>query len=404
MSQFSLELNEDQQQIQQWIHDFAEGVVRPVAAEWDEREETPWPVIEEAANIGLYSFDFFANGFADESGLTIPIALEELFWGDAGIGLSIVGTVLGVAGIMANGTPEQIGEWVPQCFGTPEKLMMSAFCVSEPDAGSDVSSLRTTAVYDEAKDEWVLNGPKTWITNGGIADIHVVVASVDRDLKGRGQASFIVPPGTPGLSQGTKFKKHGIRASHTAEVILDDCRVPGSCLLGGKEKLDERLARAREGKSSKVQAAMATFEATRPSVGAQAVGVARAAYEYALEYAKERKQFGKPIIENQSIAFMLANMKTEIDASRLLVWRAAWMGRNGKEFTAAEGSMSKLKAGRTAVWVTERAIQILGGYGYVREYPVERWHRDAKIYDIFEGAEQIQELVIARAISGVRIQ
>ncbi len=404
MSQFSLELNEDQQQIQQWIHDFAEGVVRPVAAEWDEREETPWPVIEEAANIGLYSFDFFANGFADESGLTIPIALEELFWGDAGIGLSIVGTVLGVAGIMANGTPEQIGEWVPQCFGTPEKLMMSAFCVSEPDAGSDVSSLRTTAVYDEAKDEWVLNGQKTWITNGGIADIHVVVASVDRDLKGRGQASFIVPPGTPGLSQGTKFKKHGIRASHTAEVILDDCRVPGSCLLGGKEKLDERLARAREGKSSKVQAAMATFEATRPSVGAQAVGVARAAYEYALEYAKERKQFGKPIIENQSIAFMLANMKTEIDASRLLVWRAAWMGRNGKEFTAAEGSMSKLKAGRTAVWVTERAIQILGGYGYVREYPVERWHRDAKIYDIFEGAEQIQELVIARAISGVRIQ
>jgi alkylation response protein AidB-like acyl-CoA dehydrogenase len=404
MSQFSLELNEDQQQIQQWIHDFAEGVVRPVAAEWDEREETPWPVIEEAANIGLYSFDFFANGFADESGLTIPIALEELFWGDAGIGLSIVGTVLGVAGIMANGTPEQIGEWVPQCFGTPEKLMMSAFCVSEPDAGSDVSSLRTTAVYDEAKDEWVLNGQKTWITNGGIADIHVVVASVDRDLKGRGQASFIVPPGTPGLSQGTKFKKHGIRASHTAEVILDDCRVPGSCLLGGKDKLDERLARAREGKSSKVQAAMATFEATRPSVGAQAVGVARAAYEYALEYAKERKQFGKPIIENQSIAFMLANMKTEIDASRLLVWRAAWMGRNGKEFTAAEGSMSKLKAGRTAVWVTERAIQILGGYGYVREYPVERWHRDAKIYDIFEGAEQIQELVIARAISGVRIQ
>ncbi|MCB1013657.1 MAG: acyl-CoA dehydrogenase family protein [Acidimicrobiales bacterium] len=404
MSQFSLELDEDQLQIQQWIHDFAEGVVRPVAAEWDEREETPWPVIEEAAKIGLYSFDFFANAFGDETGLTIPVAMEELFWGDAGIGLSIVGTVLGVAGIMANGTPEQIGEWVPQCFGTPDKLMMSAFCVSEPDAGSDVSSLRTTAVYDEAKDEWVLNGQKTWITNGGIADVHVVVASVDRDLGGRGQASFIVPPGTPGLSQGTKFKKHGIRASHTAEVILDDCRVPGSCLLGGKEKLDERLARAREGKSSKVQAAMATFEATRPSVGAQAVGVARAAYEYALDYAKERKQFGRAIIENQSIAFMLANMKMELDAARLLVWRAAWMGRTGKEFKAAEGSMSKLKAGRTAVWVTERAIQILGGYGYVKEYPVERWHRDAKIYDIFEGAEQIQELVIARAISGLRIQ
>ncbi len=397
---FSLELNEDQIQLQKWVHDFAENVVRPVAGEYDRKEETPWPVIEEAAKIGLYSFDFFANAFADETGLTIPVIMEELFWGDAGIGLSIVGSVLGVAGIMANGTPEQVMEWVPQCFGTPEKVTLGAFCVSEPDAGSDVSSLRTKAVYDEAKDEWVLNGTKTWITNGGIADVHVVVATVDPTLGSRGQASFIVPPGTEGLTQGTKFSKMGIRASHTAEVVLDDVRVPGSLLLGGKEKLDDRMAKAREGKKSGGQAAMATFEATRPSVGAQAVGIARAAYEYALEYAKERKQFGKPIIENQSIAFMLADMKTELDAARLLVWRAAWMGRTGKTFEAAEGSMSKLKAGRTAVWVTERAIQILGGAGYVDEHPVERWHRDSKIYDIFEGTEQIQQLVIARAISG----
>jgi len=401
---FSLDLNEDQIQLQKWVHDFAENVVRPVANEYDRKEETPWPVIEEAAKIGLYSFDFFANAFADETGLTIPVIMEELFWGDAGIGLSIVGSVLGVAGIMANGTPEQVMEWVPQCFGTPEKPTLGAFCVSEPDAGSDVSSLRTKAVYDEAKDEWVLNGTKTWITNGGIADVHVVVATVDPSLGSRGQASFIVPPGTEGLSQGTKFSKMGIRASHTAEVVLDDVRVPGSLLLGGKEKLDDRMAKAREGKKSGGQAAMATFEATRPSVGAQAVGIARAAYEYALEYAKERKQFGKPIIENQSIAFMLADMKTELDASRLLVWRAAWMGRTGKTFEAAEGSMSKLKAGRTAVWVTERAIQILGGAGYVDEHPVERWHRDSKIYDIFEGTEQIQQLVIARAISGIRIE
>jgi acyl-CoA dehydrogenase len=401
---FSLELNEDQIQLQKWVHDFSENVVRPVAGEYDRKEETPWPVIEEAATIGLYSFDFFANAFADETGLTIPVIMEELFWGDAGIGLSIMGSVLGVAGIMANGTPEQIAEWVPQCYGTPEKVALGAFCVSEPDAGSDVSSLRTRAVYDEAKDEWVLNGTKTWITNGGIADLHVVVATVDPDLGSRGQASFIVPPGTEGLSQGTKFSKMGIRASHTAEVVLDDVRVPGSLLLGGKEKLDDRMARAREGKRSGVQAAMATFEATRPSVGAQAVGIARAAYEYALDYAKERKQFGRAIIENQSIAFMLADMKTELDASRLLVWRAAWMGRTGKTFEAAEGSMSKLKAGRTAVWVTERAIQILGGAGYVDQHPVERWHRDAKIYDIFEGTEQIQQLVISRAISGIRIQ
>jgi alkylation response protein AidB-like acyl-CoA dehydrogenase len=334
----------------------------------------------------------------------MPIVNEELFWGDAGIGMAIVGTTLGVAGIMGNGTPEQLFEWVPQCFGTPEKPALGAFCVSEPDAGSDVSSLRTKAVYDEAKDEWVLNGTKTWITNGGIADIHVVVASVDPELKGRGQASFVIPPNTPGLSQGQKFKKHGLKASHTAEVVLDDVRVPGACLLGGKEKLDERMARAREGKKSATQAAMATFEASRPIVGAQAIGIARAAYEYSLEYAKERKQFGREIIHNQAISFLLADMKTEIDAARLLVWRAAWMGRNGQPFVAGEGSMSKLKAGRTAVWVTERAIQILGGYGYVREYPVERWHRDSKIYDIFEGTEQIQQLVIARAISGMRVE
>ena len=155
--------------------------------------------------------------------------------------------------------------------------------------------------------------------------------------------------------------------------------------------------------SAHVQAAMSTFESSRPIVGAQAIGIARAAYEYALDYAKERKQFGKPIIQNQAIAFALADMATEIDAARLLVWRAAWLGRNG-QFVSGEGSMSKVKAGRVAVWVTERAIQILGGYGYVREYPVERWHRDAKIYDIFEGTEQIQQLVIARAICGMRIR
>jgi alkylation response protein AidB-like acyl-CoA dehydrogenase len=392
MSDFSLNLSEDQQQIQKWVHDFAEEVVRPAAHEWDEREEFPWPIVEEAAKIGLYSFDFFAQAsLGDSSGLTLPVALEELFWGDAGIGLSIFGSGLAAAGIAGTGLPEQVMEWVPQCFGTA-------------DDGSDVSSLKTRATYDEAADEWVLNGTKAWITNGGIADIHVVVATVDPKLKGRGQASFIVPPGTGGLSQGQKYLKHGIRASHTAEVVLDDVRIPGRLLLGGKEKLGEKLARAREQqRTGAKQPAMATFEATRPAVAAMAVGIARAAYEYALDYAKERKAFGKPIVENQAIAFMLADMATEIDATRLLVHRAAWLARNGG-YRNAEGSMSKLKAGRVAVWVTERAIQILGGYGYTREYPVERMHRDAKIYDIFEGTEQIQQLVIARAISGMRIE
>ena len=400
---FSLELNDEQRQMQEWVHGFAESVIRPAAHEWDEREETPWPIIQQAADLGLYGAQFLGHITSDPTGIMPPLVIEELFWGDAGIGMAIMGTSLAVAAILGNGTPEQVAEWVPQCYGTTEKVQLGAFCVSEPDAGSDVSALKTRAVYDQAKDEWVLNGQKTWISNGGIAAVHVIVAAVDHDLGTRGQASFVVPPGTPGLRQGTKFKKHGIRASHTAEVFLDDVRIPGSCLLGGKEKLDDRLARAREGKRTGQQAALGTFEATRPAVGAMAVGVARAAYEYALDYASQRRQFGRPIIENQAIAFMLADMKTEIDAARLLVWRAAWMARNRKPFQAAEGSMSKLKAGEVSVWVTERAIQILGGMGYVRETPVERWHRDAKIFTIFEGTSEIQRLVIARAISGVHI-
>jgi acyl-CoA dehydrogenase len=401
---FSLDLNDEQRQMEEWVHGFAESVIRPAAHEWDEREETPWPIIEEAAKIGLYSAQFLAHLTADPTGLMLPIAIEELFWGDAGIGMAIMGTSLAVAALFGNGEPDQIAEWVPQCFGTPEKVQLGAFCVSEPDAGSDVSALKTRAVYNEAKDEWVLNGQKTWASNGGIAAVHVIVASIDPELGTRGQASFVVPPGTPGLRQGVKFKKHGIRASHTAEVFLDDVRLPGSCLLGGKEKLDARLARAREGKRTGQQAALGTFEATRPFVGAMAVGVARAAYEYALDYAMQRKQFGRAIIQNQAISFMLADMKTEIDCARLLVWRASWMARNHKPFTAAEGSMSKVKAGEVAVWVTDRAIQILGGMGYVRETPVERWHRDAKIFTIFEGTSEIQRLVIARSISGLHIR
>ncbi|NNN03537.1 MAG: acyl-CoA dehydrogenase [Acidimicrobiaceae bacterium] len=404
MGEFSLSLSDDQEAVREWIHGFAKDVVRPVASEWDEREETPWPVIEEAARIGLYSLDFLATASFDPTGLSLSIASEELAWGDAGIAMSILGTGLAVAGIWANGTAEQQGEWLPQCYGTPDDIHLGAFCVSEPDAGSDVSSLRTRARYDEARDEWVLSGTKTWITNGGIADVHVVVASVEPELGTRGQASFIVPKGTPGLSMGQKFAKHGLRASHTAEVILDEVRIPGRLLLGGQERLDEKLALAREGRSTSSQAAFATFEATRPSVGAQAVGIARAAYEFSLDYAKERRQFGRAIIENQAIAFKLADMKTRIDAARLLVWRAAWMAATGATFTSGEGSMSKLFASETAVWATGEAIQIMGGYGYVRENPVERWHRDSRIYTIFEGTSEIQRLVIARAISGVRIR
>jgi acyl-CoA dehydrogenase len=401
---FSLELNQDQKDIRDWVHGFAADVVRPAAHEWDEREETPWPIIQEAAKIGLYGYEGVAQFFADPTGLGLPLVNEELFWGDAGIGMSIMGTTLAVAAIFGQGTGEQIGEWIPRCFGTEDDVKVAAFCASEPNAGSDVSGVRTTAKFDETAREWVINGQKAWATNGGISDVHVVIASVDRELGARGHAAFVVPMSeAQGITQGTKVSKHGLRASHTADVFLDDCRVPADYVLGGKEKLDERLARVREGKKSKSQAAMQTFESSRPTVGAQALGIARAAYEYALEYAKEREQFGRKIIENQAIAFTLARMKMEIDASRLLVWRASWMGKNQARFENAEGSMSKLKAGEVAVWVTERAIQILGGNGYTREFPVERWHRDAKIYTIFEGTSEIQRLVIARAISGMKI-
>jgi len=402
---FSLALSQEQKDIRDWVHGFAADVMRPAAHEYDEREQTPWPIIQEAAKIGLYGFEGIAQFFADPTGLGLPLVNEELFWGDAGIGMSIMGTSLAVAAIFGQGSPEQIGHWIPRCFGTVDEVKVAAFCASEPNAGSDVSGVRASAKLDQAAGEWVLNGQKAWATNGGIADVHVVIASVDRELGSRGHAAFVVPASeAKGISQGTKVSKHGLRASHTADVFLDDCRVPVDYVLGGKDKLEERLARVREGKKAQSQAAMQTFEASRPTVGAQALGIARAAYEYALAYAMEREQFGRKIIENQAIAFTLARMKLEIDAARLLVWRASWMGRNQVPFQNAEGSMSKLKAGEVAVWVTERAIQILGGNGYTREFPVERWHRDAKIYDIFEGTAEIQQLVISRAISGMHIK
>jgi len=402
--EFSLDLNQDQRDLRDWVHGFAEETVRPAAAEWDEREETPWPVIQEAAKIGLYGFEFLANCWADPTGLSLPIANEELFWGDAGIGMSLFGTSLAVAAIYGSGQPEQLVEWVPQCFGDVDDPKLAAFCSTEPEAGSDVGAMRTRAVRDAATGDWVLNGQKAFATNGGIANVHVVTASVDPALGSRGQAAFVVPPGTPGLSSPRKLKKLGLRASHTADVFLDDVRLPVGCLLGGVDALEERLARAREGQRAQGQAAMRTFELSRPTVGAQAIGIARAAYEYALEYAKGRVQFGRPIIANQAIAFALADMRTEIDAARLLVWRAAWMGKNNRPFRAGEGSMSKLKAGEVAIATTEKAVQILGGYGFSREHPVERWYRDAKIYTIFEGTSEIQRLVVARAISGLQIR
>jgi acyl-CoA dehydrogenase len=401
---FSLQLSDDVIEVRDWVHEFAAEVVRPAAAEWDEREETPWPVIQEAAKVGLYSPELFAQQAVEESGLGMLTVFEELFWGDAGIALSILGTGLAAAALAGNGTPEQLGTWLQPMFGTPEEPKLGAFCSSEPDAGSDVGAIRTRARFDQATKEWVLNGTKTWATNGGIANVHIVVASVYPELGSRGQATFIIPPDSHGLSQGQKFKKHGIRASHTAEVVLDNVHLSEDLILGGRDKFEERIARVKSGASTGGQAAMKTFERTRPTVGAMAIGVARAAYEYALEYACQREQFGRKIGEFQAVAFKLADMKSRIDAARLLVWRAGWMARNNVAFNAAEGSMAKLVASETAVYVTDEAIQILGGNGYTRDYPVERMHRDAKIFTIFEGTSEIQRVVISRALTGLAIR
>ncbi|TDO55567.1 alkylation response protein AidB-like acyl-CoA dehydrogenase [Kribbella sp. VKM Ac-2571] len=428
-STFSLAINDDQREIRDWAHTFAADVVRPAAAEWDEREQTPWPIIQEAAKVGIYGLDMNINLFVDPTGLLMPLVHEELFWGDAGIAMSLKGTGLASSAIFSNGTPEQWSQWMGRCYGTPDDVRVAAFCSSEPGAGSDVSAIRTRAVFDERTSEWVINGQKAWATNGGIADIHVVVATVDPSLGTKGQAAFVVPKSeVRGLEQGTKLRKHGLRASHTADVFFDNVRIPAENVLGGKEKLDARIARAHEARaaasngtaggaagsgsasgSAGRNASMATFEMTRHIVGAQAIGIARAAYEVALDYAKTREQFGRPIIDNQGIAFKLADMAMEIDAARLLVWRAANMSAalmrgETPDYRHGEGSMAKLKAGEVAVKVTEEAIQILGGNGYTREYPVERMHRDAKIYTIFEGTSEIQRLVIARAISGMRIR
>ena len=390
------QLSEDHLTAQKWAREFAEREIRPVAAEYDESESFPWAVIKKAAEVGLYGAEFYMeNVAADPTGLMLPICMEETSWGCAGISLGIWGTGLPLSTLAYSGTPDQLMAWAPRMFGTPEEPEVAALCVTESNAGSDVSALRTTARRDG--DSWVLNGQKIFATNGGVADIRIVVATVDPNLGHRGQAAFIVPGDTPGIRAGKKERKLGIRASDTSEVILDDCRIPLDHVLGGVEKLEAKMERARatDGKQS---AALKTFEMTRPLVAAQAVGIARAAFEFSRDYAKERQTFGRPIIENQAIAFKLADMAMEIDAARLLTYRAAWLGRNGT-FEQAEGSMSKLKASETAVWVTEQAVQILGGYGYIKDFPVEKWYRDAKIYTIFEGTSEIQRIVISRALA-----
>jgi acyl-CoA dehydrogenase len=377
-------------------HRFAEEVIRPVAAHYDAEQEFPWPVLEAAAREGFYNPLFYRDLIGDPTGLSLPVFMEELFWGCAGIGLSIVMPALALSAMGQSATPEQLLRWAPECFGEPGALKLAALCVSEPQGGSDVRNLQTQARRDG--DDWVINGHKIWIGNGGIANVHVVNATVDPELGHKGQALFIVPGGTPGLEMVRKLDKLGCRASHTAELRFEQCRIRGDHLLGGDDKLEHRLEAARAGEAS--SSTLGAFEQTRPMVAAQALGIARAALEHAVEYATQREAFGGPIMDKQGVSFPLADLAADLDAARLLTWRASWMAAKRIPFLHGEGSMSKLKASEVAVRATEQAVQVCGGWGYVKDRPVEKWYRDAKLYTIFEGTSEIQRVVIGRALDG----
>ena len=387
-------LTDEQLEFQRYCRRFATEVIRPLADRYDREQAVPWEAIEAAREWNLHGVELLMKMGSDPGGMFGVIYAEELHYGCAGIALAISASSLAAAGIAASGTPEQVGKWVPECFGEGDEIKMGAYAVTEAGAGSDVKSLRTTAKLDG--DEWVINGTKVFISNGGIADVNVVVATVDPDLGHRGQASFIVAKGTPGLSQGKKEDKIGIRASQTTEVVLEDVRIPMENLLGGKDKLDRKLERARSGQGGGKSNALATFEITRPMVGASALGIAQAAYEWTLEHLEGKSDEYGPMLEQQRVQQVLADVATEIEAARLLVWRAAWMGRNGVPMTGGQGSMSKLKAGDVAMWATTVLMDLVGEYAQTTDCPLEKFFRDAKIYQLFEGTAQVQRLVISR--------
>jgi alkylation response protein AidB-like acyl-CoA dehydrogenase len=383
--------------------EFVDKYIRPVAHHHDMTQEIAWDLIRQAAMKGIYTPDYFTSLALDSTGLLAPAIAEEMAWGDPGLALLLLYPALSLAALATAGTPEQVIRWAPRLFGTVDEPVLSCFVASEPQAGSDLSSISMRA--DRDGDNWVLNGVKRWGGNAGIADIHLVVASVDPSLGTRGQAIFVVPRSeVSGLSIGPRFSKLGLRATWQADLLLEDVRIPIEYVLGGLDNLNRRVNLARDGKHQGNQQAMKTFEGTRPLIAAMAVGTARAAHEWTLAYAKERQAFGQPIAAHQSVGFTLARQRTRIDAARLLVQRASALLASGGPLLAAEGSQSKLFAADVASEVTSECIEILGGIGFTQATPVERWYRDAPIYNIFEGTRNINQLVIARAITGLRIQ
>jgi len=377
------DLSDEQREFRDLAHRFAEKTIRPVAPQADEDEEVPWDVLSKAHQAGLLTYHIPERygGGGVESILTRALIDEELFWGCAGVGTIIGGVGLCATPILLAGDEDQKSRYLPR-FSEPGKVTLGAFALTEPSAGSDAGGIITQAQRQGSK--YILNGYKTFITNAGIADIYVVFATLDIALGDRAITAFIVEKEWPGVIPGKKEKKLGIRASHTASLALEDVEVPVANRLG------------EEGQGFEI--AMRTFDTSRTHIAAGAVGVARAAVEYANRYAQDRTQFGKPIAHFQAVGFMLADMSIQVEAARLLTWRAAWLADQHQPCTM-ESSMAKSYAADAAMKVTTDAVQILGGYGFMREYPVEKWMRDAKIMQIYEGTTQIQHIIIARQLT-----
>jgi acyl-CoA dehydrogenase len=375
----SFRLTDEQRDLRDLAHEFAEKEIRPRAADYDEHSTHPADVIAEAHELGLMNThipeEFGGLGLSIFDGILIG---EELSWGCSGIAVSIVANQLGSAPVLLAGTEEQKREWLPPLVDEP---LLCSFALTEPNAGSDVSGIQTTAVRDG--DDYVINGSKMFITNAGHAAWIVVFASTDKSQGHRGLSAFIVPTDNGGVVIEKHLDKMGQRATDTSALAFQDVRVPAANRLG------------EEGDGFKI--AMRTLDHTRPGTAAGAVGVARAAFELAVDYSRERVQFGQPIAMNQGVNFLIADMAAEIEAARLLTWQAAWLLDRGERATL-QSSYAKRFASDTAMKVTTDAVQIFGGYGYMREYPVEKLMRDAKLFQIYEGTSQIQRLVIAREI------
>lgn len=375
------ELTDEQKMLQQMVRDFALNEVEPTAAERDEEERFDREIFDKMAELGLTGIPWPEEyGGIGADYVSYVIAVEELSRVCASTGVTLSAHVsLASWPIYQYGNEEQKQNFLRRLA---EGSAIGAYALSEPGAGSDVAGMKLTAKKDG--DDYVLNGNKVWITNGGVADIYVVFAKTDPDAGHRGISAFIVEKGTEGFSFGKKEKKLGIRSSPTTELIFENCRIPKENLLG------------EEGEGFKI--AMTTLDGGRSGIAAQAVGIAQGALDAAIEYAKGREQFGKPIAHNQGISFKLADMATEVEASRLLTYRAAWLESEGLPYSEAS-AMAKLFAGDTAMRTTVEAVQIFGGYGYTKDYPVERYMRDAKITQIYEGTNEIQRLVIGRSVT-----